>query len=138
MKFLTVALGSVLAQFILLGTLALAQVDPAKVLVGRWEGSVEVNRNQERALIINSVSQKDGGWVAEGRFAVPPRKGSVVTIDVSSQDGKLVLEFEAGGQMRNPWRLTLVGDNQLEGTANFVRGRGTVDRATTFKKVEQK
>jgi hypothetical protein len=85
------------------------------------------------------VSSKDGGSIAEGRFATPPGKGSSVTINISSQDGKFVLNFEAGGQMHNPWQLTLVGDNQLEGTGNFVGAGGKArDRRAKFQKVEPK
>jgi hypothetical protein len=136
MKFLNLAVGYVFIQVILgLGSPASAEVDLAKVLVGRWEGTVET-KNPERVLIINSVSPKDNGWIGEGRFAVPPNKGQKITINISSQDGKIVLDFEAGGAMHNPWHFTLVGDNQLEGTGNFVGGRTNRDRAAKLKKVE--
>ena len=139
MKLWTAVLAYILAQLLLLDAPALAQIDPAKVLVGQWEGQVEVPRDQERILTINSVAPKDGGWVAEGRFGIPPAKGQPVTINISSQDGKLVLEFEATGHMHNPWHLTLVNETQLEGTGNFVVGRKAVDRRAKFqKKAEQK
>jgi hypothetical protein len=138
MKLLTAVLVYVLAQLVILGAPLPAQTDPAKLLVGQWEGQVETPRNQERVLTINSVAPKNGGWVAEGRFGIPPAKGEPVTINISSQDGKLVLEFEATAQVNNPWRLTLVNETQLEGTGNFVVGRKTVDRRATFQKVEQK
>jgi hypothetical protein len=138
MKLLTVVLVYILAQLVLLGAPALAQTDPAKLLVGQWEGQVESPRNQERVLTINSVAAKNGGWVAEGRFGIPPGEGGPVTINISSQDGKLVLEFEATAQVHNPWRLTLVNETQLEGTGNFVVGRKTVDRRAKFQKAQQK
>jgi hypothetical protein len=138
MKLLTAVLVYILAQLVLLDAPAPAQTDPAKLLVGQWEGQVEVPRNQERVLTIISVVPKDGGWVAEGQFGIPPAKGGPVTINISSQDGKLVLEFEATAQVHNPWRLTLVNETHLEGTGNFVVGRKTVDRKATFQKAQQK
>ena len=51
------------------GALALAQVDPTKVLVGTWEGLIEIPRGGDQVLIINSVKAKgEGEWVARGRF----------------------------------------------------------------------
>jgi hypothetical protein len=137
-KLLPAVLVYILAQLLMLDAPARAQTDAAKLLVGQWEGQVEVPRNQERVLTINSVAPKDGGWVAEGEFGIPPAKGGPVTINISSQDGKLVLEFETTGQMHNPWRLTLVNETQLEGTGNFVVGRKAVDRRAKFQKMEQK
>jgi hypothetical protein len=116
-----------------------AQVDPTQVLVGRWEGTVELPRDSNQVLTINSVSPKNGGWVAGGRFAIPPGRGAPVTIDVLSQGGTIVLEFEAGGKEHNPFRLKLVGDHQLEGTGNFVIGpERKTDRVIKLEKVASK
>lgn len=47
-----------------------AQVDLAKALVGRWEGEQEYlaisAENPKRILVIESVNQVDGKWVANG------------------------------------------------------------------------
>ena len=58
---------------------AAAQVDLAKVLVGRWEGEQEYITNRaddpKRTLVIESVNQVDGKWVADGRFGTPAGTG---------------------------------------------------------------
>jgi len=50
---------------------AAAQVDLAKALVGTWEGEQEYlvisAENPKRILVIESVNQVDGKWVANGR-----------------------------------------------------------------------
>lgn len=57
---------------LLMGTgVAAAQVDVAKALVGTWKGELE-QRTQKGAdptlvLIIKSVKQEDGKWVADAR-----------------------------------------------------------------------
>jgi hypothetical protein len=58
---------------------AAAQVDLAKVLVGRWEGEQEGITNRaddpKRTLVIESVNQVDGKWVANGRFGTAAGTG---------------------------------------------------------------
>ena len=52
-----------------------SQVDPAKALVGRWDGEQEYlvisAENPRRILVIESVNQVDGRWVANGRYGTP-------------------------------------------------------------------
>ena len=52
-----------------------AQVDLAKALVGRWDGEQEYlvisAENPRRILVIGSVNQVDGKWVANGRYGTP-------------------------------------------------------------------
>jgi hypothetical protein len=52
-----------------------AQVDLAKALVGTWEGEqgylVISAENPKRILVIESVNQVDGKWVANGWYGTP-------------------------------------------------------------------
>ncbi len=60
--------------FLLIIANTFAQVDPAKVLVGTWEGQVEatLSSGNQRVLIINSVKKtSDTEWVARGSFNLP-------------------------------------------------------------------
>ena len=108
-------------------TLAFAQPDPTKVLVGRWEGKfIEANirGSNERTLIIRSVEPTETGWIAKGGFWVEVgvngfaiRKG----IDVSIQDGLIVLQFVNPGN--DSYRLVLTGNNRLEGTLHYAQYR---------------
>jgi hypothetical protein len=124
------------------GSSAWAQLDPTKVLVGTWEGHIELPRDSERVLVIRSVTPKEGGgWVADGRFGLTIEKMGRREIEVSLQGSDIILEFVAG--QNNPVRLKLVGENRLEGTVNIVAaqpGRGPVAANRSFKleKVEPK
>ena len=119
------------------GSLAWAQLDPAKVLVGPWEGSIQAPPHREFTLIIESVTPKEGGWVARGRFGL--KDGNVrppLPIPVSQQGGDIILEFRA---RENPVRLKLVGERKLEGTINVVGAMGkTRNQPFKFEKVEPK
>ena len=124
-----------LLQFMMLFAVgfAAAQTDPAKALVGTWEGWVEGIPNPERALVIRSVKAKEGGgWTADGRYGYNTQKMGRSPIDISQDGSDLVLEFLSGE--KNPVKLKLVGDNKLEGTANFVVTGRTTNRVIKFEK----
>lgn len=85
---------------------AWAQTDPTKALTGTWEGWVAGIPNPERVLIIRSVKAKEGGgWVADGRYGYTADKTGRSPIEISTQDGELVLEFLSGE--KNPVKLNL-------------------------------
>jgi hypothetical protein len=123
------------------GSSAWAQLDPTKVLVGTWEGSLpKYLPIGEFTLIIESVTPQDGGWVAMGSFG--PKEGNVrpprtyPVSQVSQRGGDIIVEFRAG---QNPVRLKLVGERKLEGTMNVVGGlSGTTNHGFKFEKVEPK
>jgi hypothetical protein len=116
-------------------SLAWAQADPAKVLIGTWVGHAEVPRDSERVLIISSVMPKDsGGWVADGRFGFTVEKAPHLQIEVSLQGSDTILEFVTG--QNNPVRLKLVGENRLEGTLNIVLQNRTSNRSLKLEKKE--
>lgn len=112
-------------------TLAFAQPDPTKVLIGRWEGEIDSESHYKgrkyRRLIIRSVEPTETVWVAKGSWAGGRGSGIIEKgIDVSLQDGVIVLEFSTnvtrGGG--DPIRLVLTGDNRLEGTVYYAQYKG--------------
>ncbi len=120
-------------------TLVQAQVDPTKVLVGRWEGVLEKRRVNNETIIIESVTPKDNGWVAEGFYArsASEDRGKRMTFEVSRQGGDIIVEFV--DKKNNPGRLKLLDERHLEGTMNFVVGGGrTSNRNIKLEKVEPK
>lgn len=125
-----------------LSSLALAQLDPTKVLVGRWEGQIEISGNNGRTLQINSVKAKgDGEWVARGRYTIAGHESEKTTggneMAVSSKDNEIYLDFSVPGS-KNPVKLKLVSEKKLEGTINMVVGGRGADRRISFEKVETK
>lgn len=117
-------------------TLVLAQADPTKALVGTWEGWIEGIPNGERALVIRSVKAKEGGgWTADGRYGYTTEKMGRSPIEISQQGNDVMLEFLSGE--KNPVKVKLVGENKLEGTANFVITGRTTNRAIKFEKKDK-
>jgi hypothetical protein len=126
-------------QYLIVAVIARAQVDPTKVLIGRWEGTVALPKDNARTIIIKSVKPKaDGGWIAQGNFGITGKRLAPMTYNVSLQNGEVILEFvNTYAQGKNPGRLKLVGDRKLEGWINYVAGAGiTKNHTFTLEKVD--
>ena len=87
--------------FMTTDALTLAQVDPRKVLIGRWEGQAETQKGYDQILIINSVQAKgEGEWIARGRFG--PRDSTRTgpggqEMAVRAKGSEIFIEFAAKG-----------------------------------------
>ena len=113
----------------LLGTQVVAQVDPTKVLVGRWDGYAETNKAGERTLVITSLKPTgDGVWTGSGKFG-----GGEAEINVSSKGGDIVVEF-VSANAKAPVVVKLIGENKLEGTIETLERKNVVKRKITFEK----
>jgi hypothetical protein len=118
-----------------------AQVDLAKVLVGRWEGAQEylVNRTDDpkRTLVIESVDQADGKWVASGRFGSPAGVARVkIDVEANGKDVGLRWTGPSGAQ----YQLSLLKEKHLVGKVIFTpemhkSGTGSRDRTLKLEKV---
>lgn len=115
-----------------------AQVDPTKVLIGKWEGQAEITKNRERTLIINSVEPAGSGeWVAKGRMGlswrVDEEKEGGGAIKVFTKDKDIHLDFSG----KNNAQLKLIGEDKLEGTIEaFERGKVS-PRRIRFEKMKE-
>lgn len=139
-KFLTLLVVAVLGTSLGMSS-GWAQGDPANALVGKWEGAVEWASgagsgagDANRTLIIQSVEQKDGKWVATGRYGITGKGLPKVEIEVGDSGGRPFIRFVTGGP--STVRLTLTGAKELTGTTTLVgasSGRGN-DRALRLEK----
>src|SRR4030095_15451323 len=128
-------------QAILFGsTIASAQVDPTKALVGVWEGTVAVTHDNERVIVIKSVKPKEdgSGWTAEGQFGQTRDRLGKMTYDISREGNDLIVEFVVA-RTSNPGRLKLVGEKKLDGHMNYIGPADKrLNRSMTLEKVESK
>jgi hypothetical protein len=135
---LFVVVGSVLGTGV-----AAAQVDLAKALVGTWKGEIQaVTKKGDPALtlIISSVKQEGGKWVADARLGgADAAKTGPVDIDIDTSGSKPSLRFK--GAAGAEYNLSLFGDKELVGTATLSsaqarRGTGSRDRSVRLEKKE--
>ena len=125
----------VLASLIHVAGVAVAQTDLEKALIGKWEGDVQVAREQGRTLIIRSVSQQDGKWIAEGRYGITGKGMGPVKIDVDTSGGRPSLRFTTGAN--STVRLNLIGERSLVGTMTLTGAQQqSPDRNLKLDKVE--
>jgi hypothetical protein len=118
-----------------------AQVDLAKVLVGRWEGEQEyllvTSDNPKRILVIESVNQVDGKWIANGRYGTPAGLGRA-RIAIETGDKNVGLSWT--GPNGNQFQLSLLQDKHLVGKVTLTTeqsrsGTGSRDRTLKLEKV---
>ena len=76
--------------------------------------------------------KEGGGWTRDGRYGFTADNMARAPIHISLQGSDLMLEFVSGE--KNPVKLKLIGENKLEGTANFVAGGRTTNRAIKLDK----
>lgn len=94
-----------------------AQVDLAKVLVGQWDGQVNIPRSRNpagRTLVIKSAVQQDGVWAVDARYGVTGTGLAPVMVAVDTAGGATTLSFVTGANATI--RLTVTGEKNLSGT----------------------
>lgn len=118
-----------------------AQIDLAKALVGRWEGEQEYQLisadNPKRILVIESVSQVDGKWVANGRYGTP---AGLVRVKIGVETGGERVDLSWTGPTGNQFQLNLLRDKHLVGKITLTMeqgksGTGSRDRTLKLEKV---
>lgn len=118
-----------------------AQVDPAKALVGRWEGEQEYlligAENPKRILVIESANQVDGKWVANGRYGTP---AGLVRVKIAVETGGKGMDLSWTGPTGNQFQLNLLRDKHLVGKVTLTMeqsksGTGSRDRTLKLEKV---
>jgi hypothetical protein len=115
---------------------ALGQPDPAAQLVGKWEGTQHQagkGGSEDRTLIISSVRQQEGKWIADGRFGVKGGAKVQIEVDTTGQWPSLRWAMPNG----NTVQVNLINPKTLSGKMTLVgSGPRDRDRALTLEKVE--
>jgi hypothetical protein len=127
-----------------------AQMDLAKVLVGKWKGkyatesrdlrkkgrTVDVERAAHlRTLIIGQVREQDGRWiVGEARYGEPGKGLKPIDAKVEMTSGEANIQFVTPGG--NPVKLSLSKEGLLVGTIAVDSKKGSAFRPMELKKVE--
>ena len=118
-----------------------SQVELAKVLVGRWEGEQEYlqvhSDSAKRILVIESVSQVDGKWAADGRYGTP---AGLVRVKIAIETGGKNVGLSWTGPTGNQFRLNLLQDKHLVGKVSLTMEQskgstGSRDRTLKLEKV---
>jgi CHAT domain-containing protein len=126
--------------WLLIGAGSEAQPNVGRILVGKWQGEIQftfgVGPNASRTLVIESVSEKDGTWSAQGRFGVTGQGLGKVTIDIDVSGRHPVLQFVPGPYATGV-RLYLINEKSLVGRMT-LRGDNAQgqDRQIRFERVE--
>jgi hypothetical protein len=116
---------------------AFGQPDPASQLVGKWEGTQQQAARgggaEDRTLVISSVTQQEGKWVADGRYGAQGGARVRIDVDVTGQWPSLRWTMPNG----NVVQLNLISAKTLGGKVTLAgSGQRDRDRAVTLEKKE--
>lgn len=116
---------------LMLGTgVAAAQVDVGKALVGTWKGELQ-QRSQKDAdptlvLVIKSVKEENGKWMADARVGATEDKTAKVNLEIDTSGAKPAVRWTGGkGAV---YDRSLLDDKNLVGTALLTTGAGGANR----------
>ena len=105
-------------------------------LVGKWEGTQHQagkGGSEGRTLIISSVTQQEGKWIADGRFGVKGGAKAQIEVDTTGQWPSLRWAMPNG----NTVQVNLVNPKTLSGKVTLAgSGQRDRDRTLTLEKVE--
>jgi hypothetical protein len=134
------AVVSVLIALAVLVASSGAQEDLTKALVGRWEGDVQIvgvkgNPDQNRTLVIESVTQSDGQWTGKGKFGITGKGLGPVQIEIEPSGGRPSIRFVTGANATV--RLQLADEKHLVGTRSAPGAgvRGSQDRPVRLERI---
>jgi len=115
---------------------ALGQSDPAAQLVGTWEGTQHQTGkggSEDRTLIVSSVTQKEGKWIADGRYGAQGGAKVQIEVDMTGRWPSLRWAMPNG----NTVQVNLINPKTLSGKVTLVgSGPRDRDRALTLEKVK--
>ena len=116
-------------------TPVLGQSDLAAQLVGKWEGTqyqtVKGGVSEDRTLIISSVAQREGKWIAEGRYGIKGGAKVQIEVDTTGQRPSLRWAMPNG----NTVQVSLINPKTLSGKVSLLTTiSGDRDRALTLEK----
>jgi len=118
-----------------------AQLDVEKILVGRWEGELEMpkgpgayrphafqpskeDRTTGRTLVIQGVREAGAKWiVTRAQFGITEKRLGRVDVTLGMVGNEITLQFTTGAGSEA--KLTLTGENALVGTLAIPRARIT-------------
>jgi len=116
---------------------AQAQDQAVQKLVGTWEGKVDVRDEPGRTLVIKSVAQERGQWIANIDYGTTGRTMNELQARIEQQRGAPTLTFASSPT--NKVELQLISDRELRGILKVSDGAGSwVARKMALKKTSDK
>jgi hypothetical protein len=112
---------------------AVAQDEPLRGLIGTWQGQVDVRREPERTLVIESVTRRGDRWIANIQYGTTGQALARLEaqVDVSGPTPTLMFATSAD----NKTELKLVSERELFGFLKIrAEGHSWVSRKMRLEK----
>jgi hypothetical protein len=112
---------------------AAAQDEPFRGLVGTWQGQVDVRREPERTLVIESVTRRGDRWIANIQYGTTGQALARLEAEVEVSGPTPTLMFATSAD--NKTELKLVSERELFGFLKIrAEGQSWVSRKMRLEK----
>jgi hypothetical protein len=112
---------------------AVAQAEPLRGLVGTWQGQVDVRREPERTLVVESVTRRGDRWVANIQYGTTGQALARLEAQVEMSGPTPTLMFATSAD--NKTELKLVSERELFGFLKIrAEGQSWVSRKMRLEK----
>jgi hypothetical protein len=112
---------------------AAAQDEPFRGLVGTWQGQVDVRREPERTLVIESVTRRGDRWIANIQYGTTGQALARLEAEVEVSGPTPTLMFATSAD--NKTELKLVSERELFGFLKIrAEGQSWVSRKVRLEK----
>jgi hypothetical protein len=113
--------------------LAIAQDEPLRGLIGTWQGQVDVRREPERTLVIESVTRRGDRWIASIQYGTTGQALARLEAQVEMSGLTPTLMFATSAD--NKTELKLVSERELFGFLKIrAEGQSWVSRKIRLEK----
>jgi hypothetical protein len=128
---------AIAASILLVLGVADAQDEGIQKMVGRWQGKADLREEPERTLVIKSVHQERGVWVASIDYGPTGKSASALEARIERERGTPTMTFAMSTTSKA--ELQLISERELRGVLKFADGTGSwVTRKLSLQKTGDK
>jgi hypothetical protein len=110
-----------------------AQDEPLRGLIGTWQGQVDVRREPERTLVIESVTRRGDRWIASIQYGTTGQTLARLEAQVEMSGPTPTLMFATSADSKT--ELKLVSERELFGFLKIrAEGQSWVSRKIRLEK----
>jgi hypothetical protein len=128
---------AIAASILLMLGVAGAQDEGIQKMVGRWQGKVDLREEPERTLVIKSVRQERGVWIASIDYGPTGKSASALEARIERERGTPTMTFAMSTTSKV--ELQLFSERELRGVLKVADGTGSwVTRKLSLQKTGDK
>ena len=115
---------------------AYAQEPSVQKMIGTWKGKLDVHDDPDQTLVIKSIVQEGGIWIANIEYGPTGKTLSAMPARVEKQGGATTLSFPLSATRK--MELSLISERELRGLLKISVDGSWVGRKLILQKTPDK